>query len=140
MRRYAIENAMSDDAVRALQAELATYQRRLAVLQTQIAQFGSAHAPADKILERDEARAEIARLAAELRARGVPVDGPPGAEPAAAAAPAPAPAPQIGQAEIASIINLPGANFAGAQGISITGVQVGARTPPAPPPPDTPEE
>ena len=74
MRRYAIENAMSDDVIRALQAELAAYQRRLTVLQTQIAQFGSASAPADKILERDEARAEIARLAAELRARDVSIE------------------------------------------------------------------
>ena len=122
---------MSEQIILALEAELAAHQARLAVIRTRLAEYGI-DAPKSLLIDRDEACAAIARLTAELRARGVPVDDTPGVDAAAPAA-AHAPAPQIGQAEIASIISLPGANFAGAQGIQITGVQLGPRSPRQPP-------
>ena len=123
---------MSEQIILALETELAAHQARLAKLNEQLAKQGTLHAPPGMLIDRDEACAAIARLTAELRARGVPVDDTPGVDAAAPAA-APATAPQIGQAEIASIISLPGANFAGAQGIQITGVQLGPRSPRQPP-------
>lgn len=128
---------MSEQIILALEAELAAHQARLAVIRTRLAEYGI-DAPKSLLIDRDEACAAIARLTAELRARGVPVDDTPGVDAAAPAA-AHAPAPQIGQAAIASIISLPGANFAGAQGIQITGVQLGPR-PPRKPPADEPAE
>ncbi|MBS1964519.1 MAG: hypothetical protein JST60_01675 [Chloroflexi bacterium SZAS-1] len=128
---------MSEQIILALEAELAAHQARLAVIRIRLAEYGI-DAPKSLLIDRDEACAAIARLTAELRARGVPVDDTPGVDAAAPAA-APATAPQIGQAEIASIISLPGANFAGAQGIQITGVQLGPR-PPRQPPEDEPAE
>ena len=122
---------MSEQIILALEAELAAHQARLAVIRTRLAEYGI-DAPKSLLIDRDEACAAIARLTAELRARGVPVDDTPGVDAAAPAA-AHAPAPQIGQAAIASIISLPGANFAGAQGIQITGVQLGPRSPRQPP-------
>lgn len=126
---------MTSQTITELQTQLAAYQRRLAVLQTQLAQHGSSYAPPAVITDIDEARAAIVQLTAELRARGVSVDETPGVE-TPPSAPTPTGGAQIGQAEIAGIVSMPGASFAGAQGIQITGVQVGQRTPPPKHPPD----
>src|SRR5262245_53837856 len=62
------------DDITSLQELLATHRQRLAILLRQVAIHGSAYAPPAQISDIAEARAEIARLKAALRAAGVVVD------------------------------------------------------------------
>lgn len=67
---------MTDD----LLEQLTAYRRTLAVYLRQLATLGANTAPPSVFHGIDDARAAIARLKAQLRAAGIPVDDAPGDE------------------------------------------------------------
>ena len=122
---------MNTDEIEQLKRLLATHRRALAHRLEQRASFDAGRVPSDVALSIDDARAEIARLKRALREQGVEVeDAPEDVETPlerATAQQSPGGA-QIANAEIAGIVDARGADFSGARGIQITGVQVGDRT------------
>src|SRR5262245_28276366 len=114
----------------ALNEQLAAHRRTLAILLRQLAEQTPTYARPELFHGITFARAEIARLKDALRAQGAVVDDALGdvetpAEKVAAPRPGGA---QIANADIAGIVDARGADFSGARGVQITGVQVGERT------------
>jgi hypothetical protein len=119
---------MSTEEIDDLQQLLATYRRALAHQLRRRAAFDAGMVPTELALSIDHSRAEIARLKDALRAQGVVVEDVLGdvetpAEQAEAKGP-PGGA-QIANADIAGIVDARGADFSGARGVQISGVQVG---------------
>jgi hypothetical protein len=121
---------MNTDEIDDLQQLLAANRQRLMILLKQVAKQGEAHAQPGQISGIVEARAEIARLKQVLRTEGVeaadaPNDSAPEDLPVSKQPPKDA---QIINADVVGIVNASGADMSGAQGVRITGVQVGSMT------------
>lgn len=119
---------MNADETAGLRQLLAAHRQTLAILLKQLAKQGEAYAQPAQISGIGEARAEIERLKQTLRAEGVEVadalndDTPADWE----ASKQPVEESQIINADVVGIVNARGADMAGAQGVRITGVQVGS--------------
>jgi hypothetical protein len=116
------------DEIEDLRQLLAAHRQTLAILLKQVAKHGEAHAQPAQISGIAEARAEIGRLKQALRAEGVEVaDAPNDQAPADwVASTQLAEEAQIINADVVGIVNARGADMSGAQGVQITGVQIGS--------------
>jgi hypothetical protein len=112
----------------ALHEQLAAHRHTLAILLRQLAEQSPTFARPELFHGISFARTAIAQLKDALRAQGYGVEDVHGDLETPAeqvAAQPPAGGAQIANAEIAGIVDARGADFSGARGVQITGVQVG---------------